>query len=231
MTAVLDYSDLLISGTLVTISISLCSLLLAVFIGIWGALAKVYGGSVLQAFSGIYTTFIRSVPDLCLMLLLYYGGQEIVNRLGDATGLWRYLEINQFAAGVFTIGIIYGAYMTETFRGAILSIPRGQMEAAQALNLPRSIAFRKVILPQLCYYALPSFGNNWLVLLKTTALVSIIGLQDIVWQAFAAGRTTRQLFTFFFVTLLVYLAITFISDQLLSRLERKVSVGFRKSSL
>jgi ABC-type arginine transport system permease subunit len=125
--------------------------------------------------AGIYTSFIRSVPDLCLMLLLYYGGQSLVNRIGDATGWWLNLEINQFAAGVLTIGLIFGAYMTETFRGAFASIHKGEIEAAVALGMTASLRFQRIIFPQLIRYALPSLSNNWLVLLKTTALVSILG--------------------------------------------------------
>jgi len=231
MEEIYAYRQQLLEGVWITLSLSLASLALAFVIGMLGALAKTSGSGMLRRLTGLYTTVIRSIPDLCLMLLIYYGGQELVNRIGDATGWWRYLEINQFTAGAVTIGIIFGAYMTETFRGALLSIPRGQFEAADSLGLPRWIAFRKVILPQLLHYALPSFGNNWLVLLKTTSLVSVIGLQDIVWQAFTAGRSTRLLFTFFFATLLVYLAITFVSDLVLKRLERRLAVGMGKVTL
>lgn len=229
MEQVFAYKEQLLSGTLTTVALALCSLGLAVALGIIGMLAKVSANALARRLATIYTTLIRSIPDLCLMLLVYYGGQQIVNAIGQAAGWWDYLEINQFTAGVATIGFIFGAYMTETFRGALMSIPPGQFEAAKALGVPRGITFRKVVLPQLFYYALPSFGNNWLILLKTTALVSVIGLQDVVWKAFAAGRATGQLFTFFFITLLVYLLITFVSDVALSRLEKRLSAGFGRN--
>ncbi len=176
-----------------------------------------------------YTTLVRGIPDLVLMLLLFYGGQQLLNDLGDATGWWGYLEIDQFTAGVFTIGFIYGAYMTETFRGAFLSIPNGQIEAGIACGMSPGMRFRRVVWPQLVRYALPSFGNNWLVLLKGTALVSVLGLHELVWEAFTAGRSTRQLFTFFFVVLMLYLVLTAISDAGLRYLERKYSAGVRRA--
>jgi histidine transport system permease protein/arginine/ornithine transport system permease protein len=169
------------------------------------------------------------VPELVLMLLLFYGGQQMLNDLGEATGWWDYLEINQFTAGVFTIGFIYGAYMTETFRGAYLAIPRGQIEAGIASGMSGPLVFGRIIWPQLVRYALPSFGNNWLVLLKTTALVSVLGLHELVWESFTAGRSTRQLFTFFFVTLMIYLVLTAVSDVGLRWLDRKYSVGVRRA--
>ena len=226
MGAVWEYGPLLLRGVGVTLAVSLASLALAVTLGVLGALAKLSDSAALRWTASTYTAVIRSIPDLCLLLLIYFGGQELVNRIGDATGLWDYAEVNRFTASVLAIGFIYGAYMTETFRAAMLAIPRGQHEAAAALALSRGLALRFVILRQLCHYALPGFSNNWLVLLKTTALVSVIGLQDIVWQSFTAGRSTRQLFTFFLVALAVYLAITFVSDRLLARSERRLSAGF-----
>ena len=163
------------------------------------------------------------------MLLLFFGGQILLNQLGEATGLWGYIEINQFAAGVLTIGFIFGAYMTETFRGAFLAIPRGQIEAGIACGMNGSLIFRRIIWPQLVRFALPSFGNNWLVLLKTTALVSVLGLQELVYEAFTAGRSQRQLFTFMFVTLVIYLVLTAVSDAGLRWLDRKYSAGVRRA--
>ena len=119
--------------------------------------------------------------------------------------------------------------MTETFRGAFLSIPNGQIEAGIACGMSPDLRFRRIVWPQLVRYALPSFGNNWLVLLKGTALVSVLGLHELVWEAFTAGRSTRQLFTFFFVVLLLYLALTAVSDIGLRYLERKYSAGVRRA--
>ena len=148
---------------------------------------------------------------------------------GTSTGLWDYLEIDQFTAGFMTIGFIFGAYMTETFRGAYLAIPRGEIEAGVACGMSSWKVFSRVVWPQLVRHALPSFGNNWLVLLKTTALVSVLGLHELVWESFTAGRSTRQLFSFFFVTLIIYLMLTAISDIGIRWLDKRYSVGVRRA--
>lgn len=228
MESVWNYRNLLFEGTIVTVQLAIASLLLAVLLGLIGAMAKLSSNRLSQNFAGAYTTLVRGVPDLVLMMLLFYGGQQILNDLGEVTGLWDYLEINQFTAGVFSIGFVFGAYMTETFRGAILAIPRGQIEAGIAYGMTPMKIFKRITFPQMVRFALPSFTNNWLVLVKATALVSVIGLHDLVWNASTAGRSVREPFTFMFAVLMIYLALTAVSDVGLRWLDRKYSVGVRK---
>ena len=229
MENVIAYMPSIIDGTALTVAVAIASLALAVLLGLLGAWAKLSKAGPIQSIGNAYTTLVRGVPDLVLMLLLFYGGQTLLNQLGTGTGLWGYIEIDQFSAGVLTIGFIFGAYMTETFRGAYLSIPRGQVEAGVACGMAPEKVFSRVIWPQLVRFALPSFGNNWLVLLKTTALVSVLGLHDLVYNAFTAGRSTRELFTFMFVALVIYLILTAVSDVGLRWLDRKYSVGVRRA--
>jgi His/Glu/Gln/Arg/opine family amino acid ABC transporter permease subunit len=215
-------------GTLVTILVSLSSVLLAVAFGLLGAWGKLSASRAANRTANVYTTLIRGVPDLVLMLLIFYGGQQLLNNLGDATGLWGYVEINHFTAGVGTIGFIFGAYMTESFRGAYLAIPNGQIEAGVACGMSRILLMIRIIWPQLVRYALPSFSNNWLVLLKTTALVSVLGLHELVYESMTAGRSTRELFPFLFTALSIYLALTAISNLGLRWLDRKYSAGLKR---
>lgn len=222
------YRGLLWDGTVVTVQLAVGSLLLAVLLGLIGASAKLSKNRVAQKVAGSYTTLVRGVPDLVLMMLLFYGGQQLLNDIGEWTGWWDYLELNQFTAGVFSIGFVFGAYMTETFRGAILSIPRGQIEAGIAVGMNNWKIFHRITWPQMVRYALPAFTNNWLVLVKATALVSVIGLHDLVWNASTAGRSVREPFTFMFAVLVIYLIITAISDVGLRWMDRKYSVGVRK---
>lgn len=229
MDEVIAYLPRIIDGTLVTIALALCSLVLGVALGLLGAWAKLSETPAARRLGGLYTTVIRGVPALVMMLLLYYGGQRLLNQLGDTTGLWGYLEIDHFTAGVFVVGFIMGAYYTETFRGAFLSIPHGQIEAAIACGMTRPTIFRRIIWPQLVRYALPGFTNNWLVHLKETALVSVIGLEELVRQSFIAGRSTRQLFTFMLVALVIYLILTMISEAGLRWLDRRYSAGVRRA--
>ena len=229
MNAIWDYRQLLWEGTLVTVQLALFSLVIAVLLGLVGAAAKLSGRTIPNALANGYTTLIRGVPELVLMMILFYGGQVLLNELGEATGWWNYLEINQFTAGVFTIGFVFGAYMTETFRGAILAIPRGQIEAGIACGMTPFKRFTRIIWPQMVGHALPGFTNNWLVLIKATALVSIIGLHDLVWNASTAGRSVREPFTFFFAVLMIFLLLTAISEVGLRWLDRRYSVAPRES--
>ena len=229
MDLIIEYQGQLLAGTWVTIKLAVLSLLIAVMFGLLGAWAKLSKNVLAQQTAAAYTTVVRGVPDLVLILLVFFGGQELANQIGVLTGLWDYAEISQFAAGVGTIGVVFGGYMTETFRGAILAIPRGQIEAGIACGMTRFTIFHRIIWPQMVRYALPGFSNNWLVQIKSTALVSVIGLQDVVYNGFVAGRSTRQLFTFMFAVLMIYLVLTAVSDAGLRWLDKKYSKGIVRS--
>ena len=229
MNLLLDYQDQLINGTIMTIKLALTSLTIALIFGLLGAWAKLSSNRASQRLAGAYTTVVRGVPDLVLILLVFFGGQVTLNNLGAATGLWGYVEVSQFAAGAGTIGVIFGAYFTETFRGAIMAIPRGQIEAGISCGMRKSLIFRHIIWPQMIRFALPGFTNNWLVQLKNTALVSVIGLQDLVYNAFTAGRSTGQLFTFMAAAFVIYLLLTGVSDLLLRAVERHYNRGVARA--
>ena len=181
-----------------------------------------------MAVATLYTTVIRGVPELVLMLLVFYGGTIGLNHLLEALGSSASVDINPFLAGVLTIGFIYGAYMTETFRGAILAIPKGQMEAAWAFGMGPTQTFLRITLPQMVRYALPGFTNNWLVLIKATALVSLIGLQEMTYIAKQASAATREPFVFFLFAAVLFLVYTSVSLWALRWLERRFSMGVRR---
>ena len=222
------FGPLLLQGTWMTIKLSVLSLLVSVVLGLLGAGSKLSSVALLRVPAQLYTTLIRGVPDLVLMLLIFYSLQTWLTSLTDAMG-WEYIEIDPFAAGVITLGFIYGAYFTETFRGAILAVPRGQLEAGTAYGLSRGQRFRYVIFPQMMRFALPGIGNNWMVMLKATALVSIIGLADLVKAAQDAGKSTYQLFYFLVLAAVIYLMITSASNFVLRILERRYSAGSREA--
>ena len=222
------YGPSIVEGTILTLEVSLVSLFIAMLLGICGALAKLSRAGYLRFTSQMYTTIIRGIPDLVLMLLIFFGGQVLINQLGPMVGYYDYIDINPFIAGVWTIGFIFGAYMTESFRGSILSVSKGQLEAGTAYGMSGFMVFRRITLPQMVRHALPGFGNNWLVLVKTTALVSIIGLDDMVRKAGLAAGATRKPFTFYLVVAILYLLITSVSVYLLKYLEKRYSVGVRE---
>lgn len=223
------YGLSILAGAALTMEVALLSLAMATVLGVAGALAKLSKSAFARMVASIYTTIIRGVPDLILMMLVFFGGQMLLNNLTARFEYQGYIDVDPFIAGVLTIGFIYGAYMTETFRGAILAVPHGQLEAGYAFGMSRLLVFRRILLPQMMRHALPGFGNNWLVLLKTTALVSVIGLDDMVRKATLAAGATRLPFTFHLMVALGYLLFTTISVLLLRWAERRYSLGTREA--
>ncbi len=221
----------ILQGSALTVGVSLAALGVAIVLGLLGAAAKLSGRPVLVGLATGYTTVIRGVPELVLMLLVFYGGTIGLNTVLEAMGSEEAVDINPFVAGVLTIGFIYGAYMTETFRGAIMAIPKGQMEAAWAFGMSRRQTFMRITAPQMVRYALPGFTNNWLVLIKATALVSLIGLQEMTYLAKQASAATRSPFEFFLFTAALFLIYTSVSLWALRKLNVRYSLGTQRGQL
>ena len=226
-----SYFWVILHGSLLTVGVSLLALLVSILFGLAGAAAKLSGKPVLVALATLYSTIIRGIPDLVLMLLVFYGGTIGINTLLEKLGSEVTVDIEPFMAGVLTLGFIYGAYMTETFRGAILSIPKGQMEAAWAFGMSRFQTFVRITLPQMVRYALPGFTNNWLVLIKATALISLIGLQEMTYLAKQASAATRSPFIFFMFTGALFLVYTSVSLLVLKKVNARYSLGTKRGQL
>ena len=226
-----EYFQSILIGSLLTVAVSLASVFTATILGLLGASAKLSGKRPLVWLATIYTTIVRGIPELVMMLLIFYGGAIGINTLLEKMGSEASIDLNPFVAGSMTIGFIYGAYMTETFRGAILAIPKGQMEAAWAFGMSPFKTFIRITLPQMVRYALPGFTNNWLVLIKATALVSLIGLQDMTYLAKQASAAAREPFIFFLFAAAIYLIYTSISLWALRRLNARYSLGTEKVQL
>jgi len=224
------YGHTIAAGTLTTIELSILTLVVAFLLGLLGASAKLAKSTIARGIGTVYTTIIRGVPDLVLMLLLFYSLQIWLNDLTDAFNLQQF-NLDPFTSGVITLGFIYGAYFTETFRGAFMAVPRGQMEAARSLGMKRFLAFRRILFPQMMRYALPGLANNWQVILKATALVSIIGLSDVIKATQDAGKGTFRTFYFSVIAGLVYLVLTTATNGILVMLERRYAIGVRKAVL
>lgn len=225
----------ILEGAWLVLQVALGSVGVAVVLGLIGATAKLSAHKPAVWTASAYSTLIRGIPDLVLMLLIFYGGQIGLNKTLEGLGYEDYVEIDPFIAGVLTIGFIYGAYMTETFRGAILAIPKGQMEAGAAYGMSGWQIFWHITLPQMVRLALPGFTNNWLVLMKATALVSLIGLQDMTYLAKQAGAAARgeipnAPLLFFAFAGLIYLVFTTVSLLLLRQLEKKYALGVRRGT-
>lgn len=224
------YLPSILEGTALTVQVAIASLAVSVVLGLIGAMFKMAHSKPLVWLAELYSTIVRGVPDLVWMLLLFFGVQMLINDF-CAYMEWPAPEINSFFAGVMTIGFIFGAYMTETFRGAIMAVPKGQMEAGLAYGMSPLRVFLRITFPQMVRFALPSFSNNWLVLVKSTALVSVIGLNDVMYRADTAKSITQEPFTVYAVVGGIFLAITSVSDFALKRLEKRYSTGVRENEL
>jgi His/Glu/Gln/Arg/opine family amino acid ABC transporter permease subunit len=224
MQALWGAGPLLLEGLGVTIGVALLALALATALGALTAAARIGGGPVARGVAGVYTTVVRGIPDLVTILIVYFAGQRAVNWAARAMG-FEGMDLSIFWAGVLAIGFIYGAYMAETFRGAYQSMPRGQIEAAVALGLSPRRMFWRIVAPQTMRLALPGYANVWQVLVKSTAVVSVIGLSDLVGLALRVGRRERDPFTFLLVVLVAYLLITAVSGWAFQRAERRLARG------
>ncbi len=230
-----EWFPTLMKGSGLTLGVGLIALLISLIFGMIIALFRVSKSRILQVVGGAYTTIIRGIPELVLLLLIFYGGQEFVNNWrfewADARGVdIEAIDFSPFWAGAMIIGFIYAAYMAETLRGAILAVSSGQLEAAKAYGLGSVRIFFRITFPQMIRHALPGISNNWLVMLKATALVSLIMLSDVVKLSFAAGKATQHPFTFLLFAGVVFLFFTGISVLIFRFLETRYSIGFTRQA-
>ncbi len=223
------YGHLLLDGAKLTLAVGVGAMVIAILIGLGASLCKLSGIAVLTGAAGVYTTVIRGIPELVLILLVYYGAPTLIQDVLKLMGMEVYVAVNPFIAGTLTIGFIYGAFATEVFRGAFLSVPKGQIEAARAYGMGGVLTFRRVILPQMWRFAIPGLGNVWMVLIKATALISVIQLPELMRNADIAARSTRKPFTCYFVASLIYLSITVLSLGFQQWAEKRAARGVRRA--
>jgi polar amino acid transport system permease protein len=193
-------------------------------IGIFGANGKLSGGPVTRDLLTVYTTVVRAVPELVLILILYFIGTDLLNRAATALG-YGTVQISGVAAGIWVLGIVQGAYATEVLRGAILAVPPGQLDAGRAYGMTGGQLLRRVTLPAMLPHALPGLANLWLIATKDTALLAIVGFAELTLETRQAASSTRAYFTFYLAAGVLYLAVTLISTFFFRRLERRARRG------
>ena len=168
---VIRYMPLILSGALLTLELALVTLVLSMVLGLIGASMMMSKVGFIRRLAVGYSTLIRGVPDLVWMLLIYYGAQILINDWADRLEVVP-IELNPFMAGVLTLSVIFGAYFSETFRGAILAVPKGLPEAGHAYGMSPWQVFKRITFPLLMRFALPGIRNNWQVLIKSTVRIS-----------------------------------------------------------
>ena len=209
----------LLRGLLNSIIIAAGAYAFGLLIGIGGAYGKLYGGPITRDLLEVYTTVVRSVPELVLILLLYFAGNDLINRLLVALGYGR-VDINGLVAGIWVLAVVQGAYSTEVLRGAILSIPQGQIEAARAYGMSPTLMLRRITLPAMLPFAIPGLANLWLIATKDTALLAIVGFNELTQETRTAAGQTKAYFTFFMAAGALYLTLTLFSNVIIARVER-----------
>ena len=215
------WGDDVASGFYVTASLAICTLPLGLLIGFFIALAKESDERFLRAAGDIYTTLFRGLPELLTLFIIYYGLPLVIGQALAPLGYTGAVEINPFFAGMIAVGVVFSAYCSEVLQSAFKAIPRGQYEGGYAIGLNRIQTMRLVILPQLLRIALPGLGNLWMTLLKDTALVSAIGLPDILRQSGIAAKVTKQAFFFYSLACILFLVLAILSSVIFSRIEMR----------
>ncbi|MSP83297.1 MAG: ABC transporter permease subunit [Alphaproteobacteria bacterium] len=222
------WGDEFVRGVALTVQISLSGYVFGLILGMLGAGAKLSSRPWLNRIGGAYTTIVRALPELLLILLLYYAGTSALVKVLVFVGVaGEELQISPFAAAVASLGLIYGAYLTDVLRGGIEAIPRGQIEAARACGMGPSLCFRRIILPQMIRYAIPGMGNQWLNITKDSSLVSVIGAYELLSAGRSAATSTKEYIFYYSITALIFLTLTIVSMALFWRLEQRANRGVR----
>lgn len=219
------FGPMLLIGAWMTVQVALTAAFFGVLLGLGVALMKLSNSRIARILGDIYTTILRGVPILVVILLFYFGAIAGVNSIARSLGHTQFIDLSAFVVGTAALALAFGAYATEVFRGAFQAIPTGQIEAARAVGMSSFTAFRRISLPQVWRMALPGLGNIFLVILKETALVSVIGLEELMRKTEYAVGFTRQPFTFFLFAALLYLAMTIVAMVVLQRLEKRANRG------
>ncbi|MEE4015183.1 ABC transporter permease [Roseibium sp. FZY0029] len=218
------WGGVLLAGFAASLQLAVGGFGLGLLIGIGGAFGKLYGGPILRDLLEVYTTVIRAVPELVLILLLYYAGTDAVNSLLMLVGLPR-VDISGLAAGIFVIGVVQGAYSTEVLRGAIKAIPPGQIEAARAYGMSPFKTLRRITLPAMLPYAIPGLSNLWLIATKDTALLAVVGFSELTLVTRQAAGATKAYMLFYCAAGVLYLTLTLVSNRVIGHIERRARRG------
>ena len=224
------YADSIMYGAWVTIKVGLCSFAVALALGLIVANGKLSRHRWLAWPSTGFTSVMRSAPDFVWLLFLYYGGQTALNMLGQHMG-FKAVDIDAFTASVIILGVIYSAYLAETFRGAFMAVDKGQAESAQAFGFNKLQVQMYIVFPQMMRFALPGISNNWLVMLKATAITSMVSLNELIFLSRSAGKATGHGLALLMVAALIYLMLSTLSVIVLRLLATHYAAGSKEITL
>ncbi|MDP5253204.1 MULTISPECIES: arginine ABC transporter permease ArtQ [unclassified Vibrio] len=216
----LGYSQALLNATWITVHLAFTSLVVGLVLAVIFALGESSKLAPVRWLTSAWVTVIRGLPELLVVLFIFFGSSQILFYL---TG--EYVEVSPFICGVIALALIFASYASQTLRGALKAVPKGQLESCQALGLSPGYSFRRIIFPQALRHALPGLTNQWLVLLKDTALISLIGVTDLLKQAQLTAAATHQSFTWYAIIAVIYLVITLLTQKGIDKLNHRYQLN------
>lgn len=225
----LGFGDEILLGAWLTLQLAFCSLLFGLVLGIAAAAATLSHSRILRFIAWIYVELVRGVPEILVVLIIYFGASLAIEQLLMLFESDIYIEVNAFIAGVFALGLVFGAFASEVIRGGFLAVPKGQIEAAISAGMTKRQQFWRIQVPQMWRFAIPGLGNLWLVLIKETSLISVIALDELLRWSKVAAEATKQPFLFFATAAIIYLLMAMVSDLLRHYLERKAMRGVART--
>lgn len=213
----------LINAAGITIAAAVSGFLLGSVLGVAGAVLKLSRRALLRAVGMFYTTVFRGIPEILIIYLFYFGGSVAFTKMMNLGGLPGFFSLPAFFIGVLAVGIVSGAYQTEAYRAGFLRLDRGQIEAGLSCGMSDLLLVRRILAPQALRFALPALGNIWQSVLKETALLSVIGLTELLRQSITAAGSTREPLLFYGVAAVMFFVIGRVTGSLLSRTEKRLA--------
>lgn len=229
----------LVSATAMTVGLAVCALALGLILAMLFAVGGSSRWKAISWLSTAWVTLLRGLPEILVVLFIYFGSSQLLLLLSDGLaieiGEFQFslklaiddFDVSPFLCGVVALALLYAAYASQTLRGALKAVPQGQWESGQALGLSKTAIFFRLIMPQMWRHALPGLGNQWLVLLKDTALVSLISVNDLMLQAKHIATRTQEPFTWYVIAAMIYLLVTLLSQYILKQIEHRTT-GFER---
>ncbi|ANI28694.1 arginine transporter permease subunit ArtQ [Yersinia entomophaga] len=225
----------LASAAGMTVGLAVCALVLGLILAMLFAVWESSRWKVISYLGTAWVTLLRGLPEILVVLFIYFGSSQLLMMLSDGFTLNFYLfelpvklnidtfEVSPFLCGVIALALLYSAYASQTLRGALKAIPAGQWESGQALGMSQATIFFRLIMPQMWRHALPGLGNQWLVLLKDTALVSLISVNDLMLQTKSIATRTQEPFTWYMIAAAIYLVVTLLSQYVIKLIELRTT--------
>ena len=208
---IVEWTPFILGGAGITILVCLSAIALATALALVGALGRLSSNPLAYGVASLYVSLVRGTPLIVQIYIIYFSLPSIG------------IILAAIPAGIIALGFNYGAYMTEIFRAGIQAVPRHQTEAAEALGMPNRLVFRRIVFPQAIRIVTPAIGNEFIAMIKDSALVSIIGVNEVLWRAETSGRPRLNTLEAFIIAALMYWALTIIFSYFQQRLERRMA--------